>query len=318
MRRSPRRSRARSTCSGSAAASARRRAASPRRSSSSTTGTSSTPRRDAGQRRDRRSTTSRCRRGPRRTARATARPSQYRWARRRRARRKHGAVAALVRSVTARSLRTPHTGAMGYDDGRAEDPDRRAHRRGCRAARPARRAAAPVTVHAAARRRRRCPTSRSANVIGELRGREKPDEVVVIGGHIDSWDVGQGAHDDGAGSSTMMQAAALLEKLGLQPRRTIRVVLFTNEENGLRGGKGYAQAHDDRARARPCSRSSPTAAASRRAASTSVARIPRPPARLRTHVGDIASLLARARRAQGRAPATAAPTSGRWRPRACR
>src|SRR5690606_21503153 len=70
----------------------------------------------------------------------------------------------------------------------------------------------------------------SANVVAELRGREKPEEIVVIGAHLDSWDVGQGAHDDGAGCVIVMQAAVLLKKLGLQPRRTIRVVLFTNEE----------------------------------------------------------------------------------------
>jgi Zn-dependent M28 family amino/carboxypeptidase len=83
------------------------------------------------------------------------------------------------------------------------------------------------------------PDAQSANVIGEVRGREKPDEVIVIGGHIDSWDVGQGAQDDGSGIVTAMQAAALIQKLGLKPRRTIRVVLFTNEENGARGGQAY-------------------------------------------------------------------------------
>jgi len=87
------------------------------------------------------------------------------------------------------------------------------------------------------------PDAKSANVIAELRGRELPDEVVVIGGHIDSWDVGQGAHDDGAGIVTMMQALTTLRKLGLVPRRTIRVVLFTNEENGTRGAKAYAETH---------------------------------------------------------------------------
>ncbi|HWM88311.1 MAG TPA: M20/M25/M40 family metallo-hydrolase, partial [Kofleriaceae bacterium] len=74
-------------------------------------------------------------------------------------------------------------------------------------------------------------------------GREKPDEVVVIGAHIDSWDVGQGAHDDGAGCVMVMQALTVLRKLGMVPRRTIRVVLFTNEENGLRGARQYAADH---------------------------------------------------------------------------
>jgi Zn-dependent M28 family amino/carboxypeptidase len=156
---------------------------------------------------------------------------------------KHGAVAALVRSVTAHSLRTPHTGAMGYDKEQTPIPtaaitvedaeliDRLAVR-------------GPVSVHVRLDDQT-LPDVESANVIGELRGRDKPDEIVVIGGHIDSWDVGQGAHDDGAGCVIMMEAAHLLEQLGMHPRRTIRVVLFTNEENGLRGAKGYAEAHKD-------------------------------------------------------------------------
>ena len=77
--------------------------------------------------------------------------------------------------------------------------------------------------------------------MGEIVGREKPDEVVVIGGHIDSWDVGQGAHDDGGGIMAALEAVALIKKLGLQPRRTIRVVFWTNEENGGRGGVAYRE-----------------------------------------------------------------------------
>ena len=83
------------------------------------------------------------------------------------------------------------------------------------------------------------PDADSADVMGEIVGREKPDEVVVIGGHIDSWDVGQGAHDDGGGAIAALEAVALMKKLGLQPRRTIRVVFWTNEENGGRGGIAY-------------------------------------------------------------------------------
>lgn len=156
---------------------------------------------------------------------------------------KRGAVAALVRSVTAKSLSTPHTGAMRYDPDQPKIPT------------------ASITVEDAELLDRltrdssvtmrlrlepqQLPDVESANVIGELRGREKPDEIVVIGGHIDSWDVGQGAHDDGAGCVTMMQAVHLLKRLGLQPRRTIRVVLFTNEENGIRGARAYAETHKD-------------------------------------------------------------------------
>jgi carboxypeptidase Q len=85
----------------------------------------------------------------------------------------------------------------------------------------------------------------SANVVAELRGRELPEEVVVIGGHIDSWDVGQGAHDDGTGCVIAMEALSTLRRLGLRPRRTIRVVLWTNEENGLAGATRYRDDHAD-------------------------------------------------------------------------
>jgi len=154
---------------------------------------------------------------------------------------KLGAVGVLMRSVTARSLSTPHTGATGYADGvpkiaaaaitveDAELLDRLAAR-------------GPVTVHLQMDEQQ-LPDVESANVIGELPGKDKPDEVVVIGGHIDSWDVGQGAHDDGAGIVTMMETLRVLKQLGLQPRRTIRAVLFVNEENGTRGAKAYAQDH---------------------------------------------------------------------------
>lgn len=154
---------------------------------------------------------------------------------------KHGAVGMLMRSVTANSLRTPHTGALSYDPQQPKIP------------------AAAVTVEDAMYIARlaakgpvkirmrlesqQLPDAKSANVIGELRGSEKPDEIVLIGAHIDSWDVGQGAHDDGAGCVIVMQALAVLKDLGLKPRRTIRVVLFTNEENGLRGARAYAEQH---------------------------------------------------------------------------
>ena len=156
---------------------------------------------------------------------------------------KRGAVAALVRSVTAKSLSTPHTGAMHYDKDEAKIP---AAAISVEDAELLDRLAAAGKVSVQLRLEpQQLPDAESANVIGELRGREKPDEIVVIGGHIDSWDVGQGAHDDGAGIATMMQAARVLQQLGLQPRRTIRVVLFTNEENGTRGAKGYAEQHKD-------------------------------------------------------------------------
>ena len=155
---------------------------------------------------------------------------------------KYGAVAVLVRSVTAHSLRTPHTGAMNYADGVAKIPALAVSvEDSTLIARLA--ADGPVTVHVRTEGQM-LPDAESANVIGELRGSERPDEIVVIGGHIDSWDVGQGAHDDGAGVVIMMQALTTLRKLGLTPRRTIRVVLFTNEENGVRGGRAYAKDHE--------------------------------------------------------------------------
>ncbi len=156
---------------------------------------------------------------------------------------KQGAVATLVRSVTARSLRSPHTGAMRYEDGVQKIP------------------AAAVTIEDAETIARltaqgiqvvvnlkmeakTLDDAPSANVIAELRGREMPEEIVLIGGHIDSWDAGHGAHDDGAGCVMAMEAISVLRKLNMIPRRTIRVVLFTNEENGLAGGKAYAKDHE--------------------------------------------------------------------------
>lgn len=153
-----------------------------------------------------------------------------------------GALACLIRSVTARSFRTPHTGAMRYDDNvtkipaaaiTTEDADMIA-----RLANSGVQVVVRLTMEA-----RTEPDAPSANVVAEIRGRELPHEVVVMGGHIDSWDVGHGAHDDGAGIVMCMEALNVIRKLGLQPRRTIRVVLWTNEENGLAGGKQYAKDH---------------------------------------------------------------------------
>jgi carboxypeptidase Q len=155
---------------------------------------------------------------------------------------KYGAVAAVVRSITPVSLQTPHTGAMNYD---ADGP---------------RIPAAAVTIEGAELLQRMydrgerprvrlkmearfLPEADSANVIAELKGTEKPDEVVLVGGHFDSWDVGQGAHDDGGGCIVSWEVARLLKALNLRPRRTIRVVLFTNEENGVRGGNAYRDAY---------------------------------------------------------------------------
>lgn len=153
-----------------------------------------------------------------------------------------GAVAVLVRSVTTRSLYTPHTGALRYDPAlpqipaaaiTAEDADwmDRMGRRG---------QIIRLRLELGARA---LPDKTSHNVLAELRGGKKANEVVVIGAHLDSWDLGQGAHDDGAGVVEVVEALRLLRALGVKPDRTIRAVLFTNEENGLRGGTAYAATH---------------------------------------------------------------------------
>lgn len=84
------------------------------------------------------------------------------------------------------------------------------------------------------------PDAPSFNVIGELKGTERPDEVIIVGGHLDSWDLGQGAHDDGAGCVQSIEVLRLFKAMGYRPKRTIRAVMFMNEENGLRGGVEYA------------------------------------------------------------------------------
>ncbi len=153
-----------------------------------------------------------------------------------------GAVAVLVRSVASASMASPHTGTMTYAENVTRIP------------------AAAITVEDAMMLHRMqdrgtpirvtlkmgaqtLPDARSRNVVAEIRGSERPDEVVVLGGHIDSWDVGQGAMDDGGGCVAAWEALRRIRELGLKPRRTIRVVFWTNEENGTRGGTGYLEAH---------------------------------------------------------------------------
>jgi hypothetical protein len=157
---------------------------------------------------------------------------------------RQGAVGMLIRSLGTASYRLPHTGAMTYDEGvpripaaaiSAEDADlihrllaagdevRVRFTLGCKT----------------------LPDADSANVLAELRGSKLPEEIVLIGAHLDSWDLGTGAIDDGAGVAIVMDTMRLLKELGLRPRRTIRAVLFTNEENGLAGGKAYAEIHRD-------------------------------------------------------------------------
>jgi carboxypeptidase Q len=157
---------------------------------------------------------------------------------------RHGALAVLIRSVGPSGLRTPHTGVLAYAEDApripaaalaAEDADRLQ-----RLAARGRRLVVRLRMEA-----HFLPDADSANVVAELRGRERPDEVVVLGGHIDSWDVGTGAMDDAGGCIVTWHAVSLLKELGLRPRRTLRVVLWTNEENGQRGGTAYRDRYAD-------------------------------------------------------------------------
>ena len=155
---------------------------------------------------------------------------------------KAGAVASLVRSITPFGLQTPHTGMMTYEDGVPRIPH------------------AAITIEDAEQMQRwqergkqvvvrlkmsakLLPDAHSRNVVAEIVGREKPDEVVLVSGHMDSWDITPGAIDDGVGVVSAWEAVRLMHELGLRPRRTVRVVLWVNEENGLRGAKDYAERH---------------------------------------------------------------------------
>jgi carboxypeptidase Q len=148
----------------------------------------------------------------------------------------------LVRSIGPDGLRLPHTGAVEYEAGvpripaaaiSSEDADAldRMTARGNRVIVRLR-----MEGHVE-------PDVESANVVAEIRGRERPDEVVVVSGHLDSWDVGAGATDDGGGCVVAWEALRVMKKLNLRPRRTVRVVLWTNEENGGRGGLAYRDRH---------------------------------------------------------------------------
>ncbi len=152
-----------------------------------------------------------------------------------------GAVALLIRSVGTDSHRMPHTGVTRYEDGIPAIPAAALSAPDANQLTQMLRRGKPVKV-ALKIGAREVGKGVSYNVIGEIRGTEKPEEVVVIGGHLDSWDLGTGALDDGAGCAIGMAAAKLIAENG-RPRRTVRVVLFANEEAGLFGGEAYAAAH---------------------------------------------------------------------------
>ncbi len=151
-----------------------------------------------------------------------------------------GAAAVLVRSMTNVSLQTPHTGTTEYAEGVPKIPAAAVSIEDAAMIERLLDGGTPVRVRLMMEAHREADGA-SHNVIGEIRGREKPQEVVVLGGHIDSWDIGQGANDDGSGIMATLEAVALIKQLGLQPRRTIRVVFWVNEENGGAGGRAYRE-----------------------------------------------------------------------------
>jgi hypothetical protein len=153
---------------------------------------------------------------------------------------KYGAVGVIVRSMNLNLDDFPHTGAMRYDEKITKIP------------------AAAISTNGAEKLsqllkddpemkfmlKQQCetlPEVKSYNVIGEIKGTEHPEEIIVVGGHLDSWDLADGSHDDGAGCVQSLEVLRLMKELNIKPKRTIRAVMFMNEENGVRGGKKYAE-----------------------------------------------------------------------------
>ncbi|GAB3224099.1 M28 family peptidase [Hymenobacter seoulensis] len=153
---------------------------------------------------------------------------------------KRGAVGALVRSLTLAHDDFPHTGMMSYSDQVSKVPAAALSTNSADELSQLLKADNNLTVEL----EMSCqtlPEVKSYNVVGEIKGSKYPDEIIAIGGHLDSWDLGQGAHDDGTGCTQSMEVLRLLKASGLRPERTIRAVLFMNEENGVRGGNKYAE-----------------------------------------------------------------------------
>ncbi len=155
---------------------------------------------------------------------------------------KVGAVAALIRSVTPHSQQTPHTGSLRYQPDVPRIPSAALTVEDAEMLHRMQNRGQPIEV-TLKMQAHMLPDAPSRNVVAELRGSEKPDEVVVLGGHIDSWDVGEGAMDDAGGAFAAWEAVRLIKALGLKPRRTLRVVMWVNEENGGRGGRAYHDQH---------------------------------------------------------------------------
>jgi hypothetical protein len=154
----------------------------------------------------------------------------------------YGAVAVLIRSVGSSSLRTPHTGTVRYDPKVPKIPAAALTMEDALLVHRLISHVEPVRIHLNLQSKV-LPDVTSANVVAEIKGSEKPEEIVLIGGHLDSWDLGTGAIDDGGGVAMVMETMRLIHASGETPKRTIRCVLFMNEEFGLSGGHAYFEAH---------------------------------------------------------------------------
>ncbi len=153
---------------------------------------------------------------------------------------KFGALATIVRSMSHKNDQQPHTGAMRYEDGVKKIPACAIGTADADLLSATLKKEKRITV----RLKMNCellPDKKQYNVVGEIKGSTHPEEIILVGGHLDSWDTGEGAHDDGAGVVQSMEVLHLFKNLGIQPKRTLRAVLFINEENGNNGGKTYAR-----------------------------------------------------------------------------
>ena len=157
---------------------------------------------------------------------------------------KYGAVACLVRSLTTRTDNFPHTGVQVYEEGVKQIPSLAIST--IAADKLSEMIAREKTTVFINNYSRMLSPKKSHNVIGEWKGGKHADELIIVGGHLDSWDVGQGAHDDGSGCVQAMDALRILKACGYTPKRTLRTVLFMNEENGLGGGLAYAKISNDK------------------------------------------------------------------------
>ncbi|MEM9648750.1 MAG: M20/M25/M40 family metallo-hydrolase [Bacteroidota bacterium] len=155
---------------------------------------------------------------------------------------KYGALGVIVRSVTLRLDDYPHTGSMSYGDTPVSEriPAAAISTKGAELLSTTLKLNPDIKFYFK-QNCKQLDDVESYNVIGEIRGSTFPNEVMVVGGHLDSWDLGDGSHDDGAGCVQSMDVLRLLKETGYKPKRTLRVVLFMNEENGLRGGNKYAE-----------------------------------------------------------------------------